>query len=571
MSIYSVLSNVTYTKRFVLVYHHRALLPILITFMLILSSLLSGVQPKTIKIGVYENDPKIFTSESGKPEGIFIDIIESIAKDEGWKLQYVIGTWEEGLERLTKGEIDLMPDVAYNSERDKLYSFHKVPVLSSWSQVFASKDSGINSILDMNGKRIAVLQGSVQQRAFEGLAIGFGQRISLLAYPTFDAAFEAVVQNKADAVVTNNFYGLIHARKLGLEDTAVVFNPSTLFFAARINANQDVLDALDKHLIALKQDSHSTYYKSLNRWTSEKIKYIIPLWIRILAGFLVAILFLSIIIVFIFKRQVNLKTKELRQANREMGDRIVERTWELEEAMEKAKDADRLKSAFLAIMSHELRTPLNSIIGFTGILLQELAGPMNEEQKKQLKMVQNSSRHLLSLINDVLDISKIEAGQLDMCYDYFDAKVLILKVMKLIQPLADKKGLEIRFEACSITETIYSDQRRVEQMLLNLLSNAVKFTETGSVTITGCIEDNMCRMEVIDTGIGMKEEELKKLFIPFSQIDSGLTRKYEGTGLGLSICKKLIELLHGSISVESEIGKGSIFKLSFPAKSEGNI
>jgi signal transduction histidine kinase len=236
--------------------------------------------------------------------------------------------------------------------------------------------------------------------------------------------------------------------------------------------------------------------------------------------------------------------------------------------MEKAKDADQIKSAFLATMSHELRTPLNSIIGFTGILLQELAGDLNAEQKKQLSMVQNSSRHLLSLINDVLDISKIEAGQLVLAFDSFDLAKSIDKVVKIMHPLAEKKGLDIGVTIEGGVSAIYGDQRHVEQILLNLISNSVKFTEHGQIKLSCLVRSGICTLSVADTGIGMQQEEIGRLFLPFSQIDTGLTRKYEGTGLGLSICKKLIELMKGTISVESEYGKGSTFRIVFPVTKE---
>ena len=149
---------------------------------------------RIVTVGVYENAPKVFTSESGKPAGIFIDIIEHIAKSEGWNLRYVSGTWEEGLDRLAKGEIDLMPDVAYTADREKIFSFHKVPVLSSWSQVYARKGSRIQSILDLDGKRIAILQGSVQQEAFTQLSDGFGLNITLISVPDYKKVFEMVVE-----------------------------------------------------------------------------------------------------------------------------------------------------------------------------------------------------------------------------------------------------------------------------------------------------------------------------------------------------------------------------------------
>ena len=159
---------------------------------------------RVVNVGVYENAPKIFISESGQPSGIFIDIIEYIAKSEGWRLQYVPGTWGEGLGRLERREIDLMPDMAYTKDRDKIFAFHKVPVLSSWFQVYARKGSGIKSILDLGGKRIAVLDRSVQQEAFARLVAGFGINATLISLSDYQTAFEQVAKGEADAVITNS-------------------------------------------------------------------------------------------------------------------------------------------------------------------------------------------------------------------------------------------------------------------------------------------------------------------------------------------------------------------------------
>jgi PAS domain S-box-containing protein len=237
---------------------------------------------------------------------------------------------------------------------------------------------------------------------------------------------------------------------------------------------------------------------------------------------------------------------------------------DLKEAVKKAESADRLKSAFLATMSHELRTPLNSIIGFTGILLQKLVGPLSEEQEKQLKMVQGSARHLLELINDVLDISKIEADQIVLMRDEFDVCESIRQSIEKIRPLADKKGLQLQADTTPESVTIICDRRRVEQILINLLNNAVKFTDTGSVTVESRVLDGRLKVAVKDTGIGIKDEDVQTLFKPFRQVDTGITRQYEGTGLGLSICKRLVDLLGGSISVTSEPGKGSSFAFDLP-------
>ena len=240
----------------------------------------------------------------------------------------------------------------------------------------------------------------------------------------------------------------------------------------------------------------------------------------------------------------------------------------LKTALEAAESADKLKSAFLATMSHELRTPLNSIIGFSGIMLQELAGPLNDEQKKQLGMVSGSAEHLLDLINDVLDISKIEAGQLHVLSEPFDLCEAVHKAVLTAKPLADKKHITLDAQVAPEACTINADRRRVEQVLLNLLSNSIKFTEKGGVRVECGPRDGRMLIRVVDSGIGMRKEDLEKLFKPFQQIDTGLSRQYEGTGLGLSICKRLTELMGGTIGVESEPGKGSTFSVTLPEEKK---
>jgi len=540
----------------------------ILTLILCWGSCPAWAENRVVKVGLYENAPKVFTDESGRPAGIFVDIIEYIAKKEGWELQYVAGTWAEGLARLEAGNIDLMPDVALTAEREKKYSFHKIQVLSSWFQAYARKGSGLQSILDLNGKRIAVLDKSVQQEAFIRFSRGFGLNVTLITVADYQTMFEMVARGDADAAITNQFYGAMHAPKYNLVDTAVVFEPSALFFAARKNSSGDLLEAIDRHLEFLKKDSQSAYYDILKKWTSEEVQFQLPVWLQILGLIAGVVLFMSLAGSVILKYQVNARTRELKQINSEMEERIIERTAELAQAMEKAQSADRLKSAFLATMSHELRTPLNSIIGFTGILLQRLGGPLNEEQDKQLSMVYESAKHLLELINDVLDISKIEAGQLNVAQEAFPLGDSLEKVLKTAQPLADRKGIRLSAEIDPNIGTVTSDRRRVEQILLNLLSNAIKFTEQGFVRLHCSVQGSVIALAVSDSGIGIRPEDMDKLFNAFQQIESGITRKYDGTGLGLSISRKLANLLGGEIRVESEWGKGSTFTFLLPRGGE---
>lgn len=239
---------------------------------------------------------------------------------------------------------------------------------------------------------------------------------------------------------------------------------------------------------------------------------------------------------------------------------------ELAVAKEQAEAADRLKSAFLANMSHELRTPLNSILGFTGIILQGLVGTLNDEQRKQLEMVKGSANHLLALINDILDLSKIESGQMTIVSEPFNLRASLLRVVESVRPLIEKKGLTLEVDLAYGIDSIRGDQRHVEQVMLNLLSNAIKYTDAGTVSVKGTRAGESVLTSIADTGIGIRNEDREKLFKPFQQLDSGTARRYEGTGLGLSICKRLVDLFGGTISVESVAGKGSIFSFTIPIR-----
>jgi PAS domain S-box-containing protein len=267
--------------------------------------------------------------------------------------------------------------------------------------------------------------------------------------------------------------------------------------------------------------------------------------------------------------------ERLRAASETLETKVVERTAELQAAYLRAEAADRTKSAFLATMSHELRTPLNSIIGFTSIVLQGMAGAVNEEQTRQLGMVRGSARHLLELINDVLDLSKIEAGQLEVHADPFDLRGSIERVFGTVAPMAEQKGLSLLLALPPTLGELVSDRRRVEQILLNLLGNAIKFTERGSVTLrvsyvregeplADRAPGGAIRFAVSDTGIGISPENLATLFEPFRQIDSGLARQSDGTGLGLAISRRLASLLGGSVLAESTLAEGSTFTLTLP-------
>ncbi|HYA13391.1 MAG TPA: ATP-binding protein [Syntrophales bacterium] len=266
----------------------------------------------------------------------------------------------------------------------------------------------------------------------------------------------------------------------------------------------------------------------------------------------------------VVRRERRQAEEELKKYREHLEDLVKERTEELSLAKERAEEADLMKSAFLATMSHELRTPLNTIIGFTGILLQGLAGSLNDEQRTQMIMVKESAIHLLNLIRDVLDVTQIEAGRMKLRIEPLDMIKLIDKTVLAVKHLADEKGLDLISRVAAEVDWINSDPYRVEQIVINLLNNAIKFTEKGRVCVECRIRNGWLETSVTDTGIGIKPEDKVHIFEMFRQIDRGLDRQKTGAGLGLAISKRLAEALGGKILVESTAGIGSTFTLTLP-------
>ncbi|HKR09642.1 MAG TPA: ATP-binding protein, partial [Gemmatimonadaceae bacterium] len=255
--------------------------------------------------------------------------------------------------------------------------------------------------------------------------------------------------------------------------------------------------------------------------------------------------------------------ERIRAATADLAEQNTRLQWQSRE-LEKA---NRLKSEFLASMSHELRTPINALIGYASLMLDRIYGDLTPRQEEGLNRIQGAAQHLLALINDILDLAKIEAGRMPLHLDDVKLGDIMTEISQQIEPLIKKKKLTFNVEMSQADLVLHTDRTKVKQILLNLLSNAVKFTHHGGITVTTTRDEADLRFDVTDTGIGIRSEDLSSIWEDFRQVDQSRTREFGGTGLGLSITRKLVDALGGHVFAQSDFGKGSTFTVVLPIRS----
>ena len=273
---------------------------------------LASAQPREVRVGVYQNEPKIFLSDNGQPTGILGDLLAAMAAREGWTLRAVPCEWQACLDALQAGQIDLMPDVAYNAQRAELFDVHPTPALLSWSQVYRHRGTPINSALDLQGKRIAVLAGSVQQTYLENLMVGFGLKAELVPVKSFNEGFALAASGEVDGAAVNRFFGDLQGDKFDLEPTPVLFLPSQLFYATGKGQNADLLATIDRNLREWQAQPDSDYFKVLSRWMEAPPQFVVPAYVSWGLGGLGLLLALAVGAGAWLRREVAAKTRHLK-------------------------------------------------------------------------------------------------------------------------------------------------------------------------------------------------------------------------------------------------------------------
>lgn len=304
-------------------------------------SILIAGETKDIRVGIYENAPKIFLDSSGEPLGFFVDVLDEIAKKENWKLRYIDCQWQECLLMLKSGELDILPDVAYSKERDVDFLFNKEVVLPNWSVVFTHKKSSISSILDLENKKIALLEHSIQQEQIKETLELFGVKSTFIGVKSFKDSFDLVEKKEVDAAIVNRHFGELNKDKYNLKETNILLNPAALMFAFSDTLQNEALSQrVDFHLKTLKEQKESLYYKSIEKWLKIEEHFKIPLWLKISLFAILLLLAISAMIIAFFRYMLKLKTKE-----------IIEKTAKFEQSeIQKLQDYKKILFALISMI-----------------------------------------------------------------------------------------------------------------------------------------------------------------------------------------------------------------------------
>lgn len=514
---------------------------------------------ETVRIGVYDNNPKIFYDDDNEEvRGIFADIIDYIKEQENWSVEYVRVSWNEGLQMLENKEIDLMPDVASSEIRKKIYDFNKIPVLSDWLQVYTRDQIDIQTIQDLQDKRIAVLRGSVQEEIMDNVLSQLDIHGEIISLPDYKKVIKSVENSSADVFIGNRF--LLHANDFpgNIKPTSVIFRPVNIYFASLKNTNTNLLGIIDNHLIELKNKYPSPYYESLSRWIAEKPHEYIP---RYLMWALIVMLFVLLVSsgsVFALKRAVNHRTEDLQKTNEQLKNALSD----LKNANVEIARRERLHvfGQMASGLAHDFNNILTPIVGHSGLILIKPDYLNNKEKTFELfKVINNAAKDGSKLVNKMRELYK-PGKDIDESSS-IDLNDLLRDVLLLTQPIIKKAEapISIHTDFKSIPHFLGIKSELV-QVFLNLILNAIDAMPSGgTLSFSTVLNGDEIIITVQDTGIGMTPEVRDKCLQPFFT-----TKGNMGTGIGLPMVSNIIERHNGRLEIQSDVGKGTTFHIILP-------
>lgn len=627
---------------------------------------------RTVIVGVNDFKPYAYMDENGEINGFCYDVFNEIAKREGWDVEYKFTTWQENLNMLDSGEIDVIITMGYTEEREEIYDLSNEYIVSDWVQAYVRPDVEINSIYDLDGMNISGSKRGISIAWFDDYASRRGINYQYIEALSTTEAMEKLDQRLVDAVVVPRTVGTASQNEHEMVGAPIESYPIRFYVAAKKNTNIELIESVDNNLAEMKISDDQVYDAISAKWLGNKTKKSIPYQAKVtIAG--IFILFIVILIyTYYLSENIRKKTETIKSTSEKysvivekgndgiiieqdkklkfvnpkfiqmiglseqnllgtgFSDHIQEdckniqkdrcqQIWKdngtndhryelnlvnnteavipveisstkleyegqpaimsvirdvtehkqhekrLLDAKNYAETANLAQNEFIHNISHELRTPLNSTIGFSDMLLSENSGPLNDKQKKYLNNIKISGTHLLTLINEILNISKIETGNIELELSEVDIYSTIEDVKVLMPPLLAEKDNELVVNIQDNIGKFNADRLKLKQILHNILSNAVKFSpENGKIIMDIGVIDKELQISISDTGKGLSEKEKETIFLPFVQADDEHSKEQKGTGLGLAIVKHFVEIHKGNIWVNSKVNEGATFTFTIP-------
>ncbi len=525
-----------------------------------------AASPTPIRVGIYQNKPKVFVDARGRPAGFFIHILEAIASREGWRIDYVQCSWAECLNRLERGELDLMVDVACSKQRQKRFDFNSETVLWNWSQLYTKQGSRVNDIFDLRHRTIAVVKNDIAYSELRSMLRRFQTTCSFLEVDSFGKAFEALDAGKAQAALISRLFGLEHERAYHGKRTFLIFSPFDLRFAVPKGRHAQILSALDRHLLRMKREEGSAYYGAMQKWIHSAEQTPIPVWSWWVMLVVSGILLLLAAFTCALKVQVRRRTAELEKTNRRLKDlhahleaMVDKRTAEL------AAANDELRSFSYAV-SHDLRAPLRAIDGFSRALAEDRTQDLTEDGRNFLHRIRAATERMSALIADLMKLSRIT--RCEMAYAEIDLTALARSAFEAL-----REGEPERDVTLSVEESVKAraDLGLVRVVMENLIDNAWKFTRNrvnariafGSARNADCsppntaLPDDATAFFVRDNGAGFDMAYADQLFNAFQRLHT--VGEFEGTGIGLATVQRAVLRHGGHVWAVGEANGGATF------------